>query len=465
MISLIFNVHENYIEICEVSKIFNVVKIKKVIKFTPSSDMENNSIELKKLLLENKITSKKVDVILSIDSIVTRQIEIPAMKEKDLKNFINNNIGQYFTVNTGDFYFDYKTYEIVEEEKKKILSVLLVAVPKEKLYNIKILLKLNELIANKVRIYPECLVSYYRKDKKQSIAVLDVNSDKSSITIINKGKIFVYSTSFIDMSEIDGYSELTDNFTYFLNFYSSRNFGNKVDNIYVVGEKSEDIELVKTLSDNIDMDITYEKKNNYIEVLGNFMEAKAIYSKSIDFKEALNDALKNKQEDKEFTFAIIGILLLVVTGMSGYYYRLIYLKEYNNVPSPALLAELKKYSEVEKKIVSLNNEKQNYQKKVDVINEVKNDEFNYLLIIDGLKNGLPESITVNFLYIEKEIINITLNINNNTLDAARAVIAINNTNLFELIDIREVKLDDTVNSISLDLKPKERLQKYGENPT
>lgn len=454
MINLIFNVHENYIEISEVSKIFNVVKIKKVIKFTPSSDMENNSIELKKLLLENRITSKKVDVILSIDSIVTRQIEIPAMKEKDLKNFINNNIGEYFTVNTGDFYFDYKTYEIVEEEKKKILSVLLVAVPKEKLYNIKILLKLNKLIVNKVRIYPECVVSYFKKNRKQSIAVLDVDNDKSSITITNKGKIFIYSTLFIDVSEVDSYSELIDNFTYFLNFYSTRNFGNKVDNIYVIGEKSEDIELVKTLNENIDMDITYEKKNNYIEILGNFMESKAIYSKSIDFKEALNDTLKNKQENKGFALAIIGIFLIVVTGMSGYYYREIYLKEYNNVQSPALLAQLKKYSEVEEKIASLNNEKQNYQKKVDVINEVKNDEFNYLLIIDGLKSGLPENITVKFLYIQKEIINITLNINNNTLDVARAVIAINNTNLFETVDISEVRLDDTVNSISLDLKLK-----------
>ena len=47
-------------------------------------------------------------MILSIDSIVTRQIEVPAMKDKDLKDFINNNIGDYFTVNTGDFYFDYK---------------------------------------------------------------------------------------------------------------------------------------------------------------------------------------------------------------------------------------------------------------------------------------------------------------------------------------------------------------------
>ena len=122
MSNLIFNVHENYIEIAQVSKIFNSVKIKKIVNFTPSSDNERNSIEdntikLTKLLRRNKMTSKKVDVILSIDSIVTRQIEVPAMKEKDLENFINNNIGDYFTVNTGDFYFDYKIEEIRKEEE------------------------------------------------------------------------------------------------------------------------------------------------------------------------------------------------------------------------------------------------------------------------------------------------------------------------------------------------------------
>ena len=56
--------------------------------------------------------------------------------------------------------------------------------------------------------------------------------------------------------------------------------------------------------------------------------------------------------------------------------------------------------------------------------------------------------------IEREKTSVTLNINNSTLDVARAVIAINNTKLFETFDISQVKLDDTVNSITLDLKIK-----------
>ena len=53
--------------------------------------------------------------------------------------------------------------------------------------------------------------------------------------------------------------------------------------------------------------------------------------------------------------------------------------------------------------------------------------------------------------IQREKTSVTLNIDNSTLDVARAVIAINNTKLFETIDISEVKLDDTVKSITLDL--------------
>ena len=303
-----------------------------------------------------------------------------------------------------------------------------------------------------MKIYPECVVSYYRKNKNQSIAVLDVGNDKSSITITNEGKIFVYSTLFIDMSEVGSYSELTDNFLYFLNFYSTRNFGNKVDNIYVVGEKSEDTQLIKTLRENIDINISHEYKNHYVEILGSFMEGKAIHNKSIDFKEALKDTLKNKEVDKIFILSIISVFLIASVGMGCYYYTEVYLNGMKNTVAPSLISEINKYSDVEEKISELNNEKQNYQKKVDVINQIKNDEFNYILIIDGLKKGLPKNITVKFMYIQSEKISITLNINNSTLDVARAVIALNNTKLFETVDISKVRLDDTVNSISLDLK-------------
>jgi type IV pilus assembly protein PilM len=454
MINLIFNVHENYIEIAKVSKIFNAVKIKKIIKFTPTSDIQNNNTQLNKIFRKNKIKSKKVDVILSIDSIVTRQIEVPSMSEKDLKNYITSNIDQYFTVNTGDFYFDYKVGGIRKEEKKKIFSILLVAVPKEKLDNIKDLLKHNKLSVNTVKIYPECVSSYYRKNKKQSIAVLDVSNEKSSITIIDKGKIFIYSILTIDLNDPENYNELLDNFIYFLNFYSTRNFGNKVENIYIVGEKGEDTELGKVLSESIDSNIIYEKKNYYIETLGSVTKVKAIHNKSIDFKETLNDSLKGKEENSGFNLAVIAIVLISTAFMGAYYYTEIYLSSKNNIVSPSLQSELSKYSAVEKNINELNSEKQNYQNKLEIINEIKNDEFNYLSIIDGLKEGLPTNITVKSMDIQREKTSITLNINNNTLDAARAVIAINNTDLFEMVDISEVKLDDTVSSISLELKIK-----------
>ena len=67
-------------------------------------------------------------------------------------NYINSNIDQYFTVNTGDFYFDYKVGGIRKEEKKKIFSVLLVAVPKDKLNSVKELLKLNKLVLNVLKL-------------------------------------------------------------------------------------------------------------------------------------------------------------------------------------------------------------------------------------------------------------------------------------------------------------------------
>ena len=325
------------------------------------------------------------------------------------------------------------------------------AVPKDKLDNIKNLLIISKLHINKVKIYPECVVNYYKKDKKKSIAVLDVGNDKSSITITDKGKIFIYSTLFLDMSDTDSYSELTDNFNYFLNFFSTRNFGNKVDKIYLVGEKSDDELLRKNLSENVDSNIIYEKQNSYVEILGSVMEVKAINNKSIDFKDALNDKLRDNGQVSEYLAVIIGILIIAGIGVGGYYYSKFYLDSDTNTSESIVQAEIRKYSSVEKDVSDLNKEKQSFQKKIAVINEVKNDEFNYASIIDGVKQGLPKNITVKSMEIQRDKTSVTLNINNSTLDVARAVIAINNTKLFETIDISEVKLDDTVKSVTLDL--------------
>ena len=181
------------------------------------------------------------------------------------------------------------------------------------------------------------------------------------------------------------------------------------------------------------------------------MEVKAIHNKSINFKEVLNETKQNKGS---LVPVIIGIVLVAGSSMGGYYFTQIYVNSKNNVTSPSVLSEINKYSDVEKNISDLNNEKQNYQRKIDVINEIKNDEFNYVSIIDGIKKGLPKNITVKSMDIQRETISVTLNINNSTLDVARAVIALNNTKLFETVDISQVKLDDTVKSISLVLKLK-----------
>lgn len=454
MNKLIFNVHEDYIEIAQVKKALTAVKVEKLINFTPEKDIELNNLKLKTLLSKNKIKKKNVDIILTIDGIVTRQIEVPAMKENDLKNFISSNTSQYFTVNTGDFYFDYKVIEIRKEEKKKIFSVLLVAIPREKLNKIKALLNLHKLNINKAKIYPECLVNYYIKNRKESIAILDVGSEKSSVTILDKGKIFVYSTIILDLKDEDSPKELMDNLTYFLNFYATRHFGNKIDKVYIVGEKCTDVSLIKALNENIDMDmdITYDEINNHIELLGSLMEVKSIYNKSIDFKEALNDKDLDKPQNKTFTLLVISIFLIVLIGLGAYYYTGIYLNSNNSTLNSSLQSEIKKYSSVEKDLKDVSSEKQSYEKKIGVINEIKKDDFDYFSIIDSLRKGLPTYITVKSLDLNREKVAVVLNINNSTLDAAKAVIAINNMKLFETIDLTEVKLDDTVNSISLDLK-------------
>lgn len=466
---LIFNVNEDFIEVSQASVYPKYVKINRVVNFTPVYEgnkavfnSEANAASMKNLLKNCHIKGKKVKVILSIDGLITRLVELPYLKLNDLRSYVKNNIEQYFTVNMDDYFFDFKIVEIIKKEKN-FLNVLLVAVPKDRFKDIAEFVKTIGLSLVSVSIYPECVSNLFRNYSNKSIAVLDAGNKKSSITVLDNGKLFVYSPLSIDLSEEENYNELLDNLNYFLNFYSSRHFGNKIDKVFVTGEYSAVDSFMLFLNSNMEGTVDNELKGlglmlspgknleleNYIEICGGAAFVRNIFNKKIDFKDEIR--IKKKDDQSMARIALIGAALLMA-AIFWYSYKIyslnIQIKKYNVAANNANSAAL------DKEIGDISKHNQEYTSSVDYVNQIKSDEFDYISILDTIKKGLPKNITVNSIDLDKQTATLKLNIENSTIDVAKAVIAVNNMDIFEECDISEVKLDDSVNSLTLSLKLK-----------
>lgn len=471
MDKLILSLKENCIDIAVVSKLFNKIKVMKLINFFPGKvnqlnvdlyNSEDNISKMKTLLLENKIRRGKAYVILSFESIITRLIEVPCMSKKDLNSFIQNNIEEYFTVNINEFYFDYEVVGIDKSNSKK-LTVLLAAVPKTKLNDIIEFLKSCEIKPVSISIYPECISRLFTKEKSKSIAVFDLNEDHGYVTLLDRGAVFLHSGIAYDFIEDEENHEIIDNLGYFLNFYSSRHFGAKVDEIFLFGSLAGNQKLQKLLRDQFGIIVNTGIRNLYTrintskdinpdicaDVIGDTFTISKTYNKIIDFK----NTLQKKAVDKFYILigklSAVLIFTTILWTASSYAYINSGLKKSD---TSVIESQIEGLKGIEKNTKELNARMDELKKRQSELQSIKNDEFDYIKILDVLKNGLPPQIGVKSLVLDKESLKITLSINNSTLDVARAVIAINSMGIFKRVEISDVRLDDSVNEASFELK-------------
>ncbi|KAJ53630.1 type IV pilus assembly protein PilM [Clostridium tetanomorphum] len=470
---VVFRFNEDSIGIVFLEYRLGKINIKKVKTITTENLLNGNfsteeNVDFTRIYLKkNKMLGKKAIAILSVDGIITRLVQVPSMGKKDLMSFIRNNINEYFTVNMGEYYYDYKIVEI-EKDKGKKFNVLLVVIPKIKLKDVCNFLQSSGVTIERITIYPDCIADLFEYREEENIAILDFTRNKAIVTILEGDKIFLHSSSHIELPEgIDkDYEELLDNVGYFLNFYSSRHFGDRVHKIYLLGEEVEDEKLSTLINGQFDIPVergirSIVKKIGYSsdididkfgDVLGCNLNLKEIYNKNIDFNKVINGHWE-KLDNKRLLASTISILVLITVGwiLFSNYYINIQLTKYN---TEKLDKQIKRLELVNKEYHTLKNREKEYKEKERVVNTIKEDEFNYMYYLEQLKKGLPSNILVNSIYVDKEKIDLIVSINNSTLDKVKLVVAINNMGIFQHIEIDSIKLDNTETEGKFTLKIK-----------
>lgn len=90
---------------------------------------------LKEELLRRQIHEKDVVFTLSSSKVVTREVMIPFVKDNKIKGIIDAQVRDYFPMDVSNYTISYSKMDVVEEDGKKQLKLLLVAIPDNLLGN------------------------------------------------------------------------------------------------------------------------------------------------------------------------------------------------------------------------------------------------------------------------------------------------------------------------------------------
>ncbi|WP_125152891.1 type IV pilus biogenesis protein PilM [Clostridium rectalis] len=454
---VIYRFSDDILDIVIINKNLGKVTFNKVEKIDIG---DNTSMDVDSFIEENKIRNINSLVILNLEGIIVRSIKVPFLKKKELKKFIYNNINEYFTVNIDEYYYDYKILKI---DKNESIDIFLVVVPKEKFQHIYSLIKEWEINIDKITIYAECIYNIFSKFDTSS-AFLDIINNKSNITISNKKELFLYSRSDIDLTEekLEIYGELVENISYFLNFYSTRHFGNRVDKLYIGSELYKNQEFIGYIKNQLNIELVcglndiYEGivKENYIDlndfadVLGGLLNSNKL--KSIDF----NKVIENERTKDRDMFSIIAVSLAILSVtwfFLGILYMRIKLQKYDCTVLDKNLSSMKKIEGLYKEEKTRNEE---YKEMGKAIKAIEEDKVDYIYYLDSLKKGMPSDMQIIEVNLDKDKVNLKARLNQSgdkVLDKINLVVALNKLNIFEPIDMEYIKLDGSEKDVEINL--------------
>lgn len=269
---------------------------------------------------KEKITARDVNINISDPSIVLRIVKLPLMPESDLRDYLDMEIGQYLPIDLETSVYDYKVLGQVEEDDRKLLSLILISVPKDLIRNYENIFRKAGLNPVAIDVYPNSIARVFAGEVEKDIAVVDINENAVDFVIMEKGKLFMYSNMTLEnvfsfygkegtkaerLAEEDGVFsstifEITNYIRTYMNFFSSRHFGKNVDMIYILGELS--------LVENIDV---YLSEMLQVEVVSGLPASFRVVPKMSTYN--LDEYKKNQYIDKRFSI-YSGILGLVLRG-------------------------------------------------------------------------------------------------------------------------------------------------------
>ncbi|MBZ9624857.1 pilus assembly protein PilM [Clostridium sp. FP2] len=294
----------------------NVIIEKAITMITPLGCYNDGNIlditkfksEISDVLQVENIKCKRIIITSKSTSVITRDIGIPVAKKEDMDAIIKFQMERYLPIMFDDYIMQYKILEEFEEENIKQAKITVVVYPKimaEGYYNLVKELKGNAVALdissnsiNKLFTY-DIKVNDENYSLEDTVAVIDLGYDFINVNIISDGnvqftRIINYGGSHIDIAiakqlaiseeeaeqqKIEGCNlereSLSDmqsstindiakaqvrnwiqEIERMLNYYKSKEQGNKVDKIYIYGGSSNIKGIETFIKDVLNLPVT-----------------------------------------------------------------------------------------------------------------------------------------------------------------------------------------------------------------
>lgn len=260
--------------------------------------------ELKKEILEKGYKNANTIVILNIDDPIIRVRELPKTDKKTLKNLIDIEIEQLLNNNLKDYLIKYKIISEKKNNNGAFYEILLIAIKKEILEFILSVAKDGKLKIKNTNIYTNILSETVKKENisnEENIMIADIRDNKMNVTMFKSENYFAnfsFETGINDLikkyaddmelgykeaeadflgksienktpaekefedafgqEEIDlsvYYNEIISNIIKSLDYYKSREYQAKIDEIILVGDLNRLINFKDILKERIPVNV------------------------------------------------------------------------------------------------------------------------------------------------------------------------------------------------------------------
>ncbi|NLK20903.1 MAG: type IV pilus assembly protein PilM [Epulopiscium sp.] len=173
-------------------------------------DMDAVYYSISELLKKKKITEQNAAIIVQGTSIITRDVVMPYMEEKELRNILDFQKDEYFPIDVSDYQTDFKILNEMETEEGKQLNVLLVAAPNNMIATSLELMNRLKLRAKYIDIASNAISKLYgyksmasEIEEPFSIMILDIGGQTTTATILSETNILFSRTILYGFDELN----------------------------------------------------------------------------------------------------------------------------------------------------------------------------------------------------------------------------------------------------------------------
>lgn len=231
-------------------------------KVMDESGLIGSLSELKK---ELKLFRKPVHLTVNDGSFITRPVELPILKEKDISKHLALEAEQYLPISKKSYQVDFRVMGRRNEADDSGSSVMVSAGPKDSIQNILNCFDKCRLDVKVIDAYPNNICRLTRTVREEDFAVIDLGRKNINITIMENNRFYMHSYISADVGAMfeniqsclyDSYdpqfinndatqmderirdilSGIMGQASRYLDYFNSRHFGRTVDSVYVIGE-------------------------------------------------------------------------------------------------------------------------------------------------------------------------------------------------------------------------------------